>query len=145
MNLDIKKITVEETYAIREKELRKNMDLSAQFSGDFDKDTLHLGLFRNNKLVSIVSFMKKNNNLFTGEQYQLRGMATLEDFQGNDYGKMLILRAEEILKNKNIEIVWCNARITALEFYKKRGYLIIGAEFNIPQIGGHFLMSKNLL
>ena len=41
-------------------------------------------------------------------------------------------------------MVWCNARINAVAFYKKEGFKIIGDEFEIPDIGPHFLMAKNL-
>jgi len=140
----IKLIETKDTYEIRKKELRKNMDLSSQFTGDFDEDTFHLGLFQNEKLISIVSFMKMNNEMLTGEQYQLRGMATLVDFQGKGYGKMLVSKAEKILKKKNINLVWCNARVIALNFYKKQRFQVIGEEFDIPQIGGHYVMFKEI-
>ena len=120
------------------------MNLSSQFSRDFDKNTFHLGLFQNEKLISIVSFMKTNNEMFSGEQYQLRGMATLVDFQGKSYGKMLVFEAEKILKKKNVKVVWCNARVAVLDFYKKQGFQIIGEEFDIPQIGGHYVMFKEI-
>jgi ribosomal protein S18 acetylase RimI-like enzyme len=143
--VQIKYIIPEETYEIRKKILRKNMDLPAQFHGDFEKESFHLGLFEDNKLVSISSFVRANNDNFEGIQYQLRGMATLEEFQGNGYGKALVLEAEKILKEKKIAILWCNARVSAAHFYYKQGFKSIGQEFDIPQIGGHYVMFKNLV
>ncbi len=143
--MTIKEITVEETYGIRKDELRKNMDLPSQFRGDLDADTFHLGLFINNEIVSIVSFMRSDYKEFTEKQFQLRGMATKENYQGKGFGKMLITKAEELLKEKEVIIIWCNARIVALDFYKKQGFKIIGKEFDIPQIGGHFVMYKELI
>ncbi len=143
--VQIKYITPEETLEIRKKILRKNMDLSSQFHGDMDKDTFHLGLFEDSKLVSIASFVKTANANFKGAQYQLRGMATLEDFQGNGHGKSLVLEAEKILKEKRIAIVWCNARVSAAHFYYKQGFKSIGQEFDIPQIGGHYVMFKKIV
>jgi len=143
--MKIKEITAEQTYELRKIELRKNMSLSSQFSGDLDADTFHLGLFINNELVSIVSFMRSDYKEFTEKQFQLRGMATKENYQGKGFGKMLITKSEELLKEKEVIIVWCNARIVALDFYKKQGFIIIGKEFDIPQIGGHFVMYKKLI
>lgn len=143
--VEIHEITAEETYLIRKEVLRKNMDLPFQFSGDHDKDTFHLGLFESKKLISVVSFMKTNNHLFLKDQYQLRGMATLECFQRKGYGKMLISRAEKILKKNKVKEVWCNSRIVALDFYTEQGFQIIGEEFQISQIGGHFMMNKKIL
>ncbi len=143
--MKIKEITAEQTYELRKIELRKNMSLSSQFSGDLDADTFHLGLFINNELVSIVSFMRSDYKEFTEKQFQLRGMATKENYQGKGFGKMLITKSEELLKEKEVIIIWCNARIVALDFYKKQGLKIIGKEFDIPQIGGHFVMYKKLI
>ena len=143
--MKIKEITAEQTYELRKIELRKNMSLSSQFSGDLDADTFHLGLFINNEIVSIVSFMRSDYKEFTEKQFQLRGMATKENYQGKGFGKMLITKSEELLKEKEVIIVWCNARIVALDFYKKQGFKIIGKEFDIPQIGGHFVMYKKLI
>lgn len=138
----VKQIKAEDTYQIRENELRINIDLPSQFTGDFEKKTFHFGLFEDKKLVSIVSFMKNNHNALEGEQYQLRGMATLGAFQNKGYGKKLLVKTEEFLKDKKVTIIWCNARVIALDFYQKQGFRIIGNEFDIPQIGGHFVMCK---
>ena len=145
VKMKIEEITAEQTYGLRKKELRKNMSLSSKFRGDLDADTFHLGLFINNEIVSIVSFMRSDHKEFTEKQFQLRGMATKENYQGKGFGKMLITKSEELLKEKEVIIVWCNARIVALDFYKKQGFKIIGKEFDIPQIGGHFVMYKKLI
>ncbi len=141
----IREIKAEDTYKIRKEELRKNMNLPVQLTGDLDNKTLHFGLFENDILVSIVSFMKIKHQNLNGEQYQLRGMATLEVNHKKGYGKKLLAKVEEILKDKNIEIIWCNARVLALDFYRKHGYNIVGEEFDIPQIGGHFVMYKRIM
>ncbi|MCW2985645.1 MAG: acetyltransferase, family, partial [Conexibacter sp.] len=36
--------------------------------------------------------------------------------------------------------VWCNARTPARGFYERAGFVAEGAEFELPQIGPHFLM-----
>ncbi len=142
--IEIKRIKAEETYDIRKEVLRKNIDLPHTFVGDMDKDTFHLGLFIDQKIVGVVSFMKSTNKVIKGEQYQLRGMATLNDFQGKGYGKELTLHGIDILKKKQIDDLWCNARVSALDFYKKMGFQIIGKEFEVPKIGGHFVMFLKL-
>ena len=141
----IKIISLEETYQIRKEVLRKNIDLPYTFNGDQEKETIHLGLYLNNNLTGVVSFMKSTHKDLKGEQYQLGGMAILHEFQGEGYGNILILNGIEKLKNKQIDIVWCNARVSALHFYQKNGFQIIGDEFDIPKIGGHFVMYKNII
>ncbi len=143
--ISVKEINTEDTYPIRLEELRKNMSLPFEFDGDFDQETFHLGLFYEGQLVSVVSFMKTKHHLLNGEQYQLRGMATKEKFQGKGFGKILVEKSEAILIDKNINFVWCNAREIALDFYKKIGFNIIGNSFETEQIGKHNTMFKKLI
>lgn len=138
----IKFIKPEETYPIRKEVLRKNIDLPYQLDGDFGSDTFHLGVFIDDKLVSIVTFIKKNKEILKGEQFQLRGMATLDVYRGKGYGKMLIEKAEQFLINKNIHIIWCNARVEAVGFYKSLNYKAIGDVFEVPKVGKHYMMFK---
>jgi predicted GNAT family N-acyltransferase len=140
----IKEISAEETYAIRLEMLRKGIDLPVEFSGDFDESTFHLGAFENDVLIGIASFMKTNNSSFSEEQYQLRGMAILLIVRGKGYGKAMLHEAFEELKRKKIPILWCNARVVALDFYQKLGFEIIGEPFDISQIGTHYKMYKRI-
>jgi predicted GNAT family N-acyltransferase len=140
----IKKISAKETFPIRLEVLRKNIPLPYEFQGDFDKETFHLGAFKDGELIAVSSFMKSNNELFEGEQYQLRGMATLTQFQGFGAGKLMMQAAYQILKVKRINCLWCNARISALNFYKKIGLNTIGKPFDIKLIGAHYVMYINL-
>ena len=86
----IRFIKLEETYIIRKEVLRKNIDLTYKFDGDYDENTFHLGVFVDNELVCIASFMKEKNKFLKGKQYQLRGMATLTSHRGKGYGKMIL-------------------------------------------------------
>ena len=140
----IKKLKAEDTYSIRKEVLRKNMTLSHEMKGDHDSDALHLGIYEGDKLVCIGSFMKAARTDLSGQQYQLRGMATLDGSQGKGYGKLLLQEAEAILKRKDIDIIWCNARVVAIDFYKKMGYQLMSEIFEVPQIGPHYVMFKKL-
>lgn len=140
----IEEISAEDTYPIRKNILRKNMSLSHVMHGDLDPETLHLGVFAEEELVCIGSFMKASFEGLSGSQYQLRGMAAREESQGKGFGKLLLERAELILSGKGIDIIWCNARITAVEFYEKLGYQAMGKQFEVPQVGAHFKMFKVL-
>ena len=140
----IKEIKAEETFSIRKEVLRKNIPLPYEFKGDFDDDTIHLGAFKDGLLVGVSSFMKSSNTLFKGNQYQLRGMATLTEYQGLGVGKRMVLKIEELLTKRGIDLVWCNARIVAVGFYKKLGYQIIGDPFEIKYIGTHYVMFKKI-
>ncbi len=142
--IEVKYISAEDTYQIRKQILRKNSPLSEKTEGDFDKNTFHLGAFNDTKLVSVATFMQNNCPHFEGVQYRLRGMATLENHQQKGFGKLLIKRAEIILKERRATVLWCNARIGALNFYKRLSFKTKGSKFDIQYIGLHYIMYKQL-
>ena len=112
--------------------------------GDDAEDTFHLGLFDAEKLVGVVTFMNAAKTQFTGKQYQLRGMAVLEAYQGKGLGNILVTEGERRLKAQGYDLLWCNARIKALNFYTRKGFKIEGEPFEIEPIGTHYLLYKNL-
>lgn len=137
--IKIKNISAQETYEIRLSVLRNNNDLPYKFEGDEEGSTFHLGAFYE-KLVGIATFMKSNLEAFDVEQYQLRGMATLPEVRGMGAGKKLINKAIEILEEREITVLWCNARKEALGFYESLGFKITGEEFQVSKVGAHFKM-----
>ena len=133
----IKLISAQETYLIRKEVLIKEFpDEPHQFKGDLDQGTFHLGYFKENKIVGVLSVMKN------GKIAQFRGMAVSERLQGLGIGKKLIVFAEDILKAEKIVKIWLNAREKAVPFYEKCGYKIEGEIFIIKPIGFHYLMTK---
>jgi ribosomal protein S18 acetylase RimI-like enzyme len=140
--LEIKKIKASDTYKIRLGVLRKGIPLPVKFNGDDDNDTFHLGAYKEGKLIAVSSFMKATNVNFKGSQYQLRGMATLPEYQGLGAGKLMMLKAFDIFKDLKVDCLWCNARIIALDFYKKLGLLTFGEMFELKHVGNHYVMYK---
>ena len=143
--LTIKKIKSEETYAVRHPVLREGRPIEdCKFDNDDDPNTFHLGLFIEDELLGIVTYMKSDYEALQGNQYQLRGMAVLKDCQKRGFGNLLITKGEDIIKQENGTIIWCNAREIAVNFYKKNGFKIIGKPFVIPKIGLHYVMHKSI-
>ncbi|WP_040278407.1 GNAT family N-acetyltransferase [Psychroserpens damuponensis] len=142
----IKEISAKETYAVRQPILREGQPLEdCEFSGDHLETTIHLGLYVDEALIGIASFLDNCSVLFSEEkQYQLRGMAILKAFQGQQFGEHLIKHGERVLKEKGIYRIWCNARETAIHFYTKNEYQIIGDPFEIENVGTHYVMTKVL-
>ena len=144
--MQIKEITAKETHHVRHLVLRQNQPLSACiYPHDEDDFTLHLGVFIQSDLASIVSFYKEvSPDISAKSQYRFRGMATLPDHRSKGYGSALLAYGENILKERNVEIVWCNARVSALPFYLKLNYTDLPHIFDIPGIGPHKVMFKKI-
>ena len=144
--IEINKITAFETIIVRHPVLRTGKPIATcHFEGDDLPTTSHFGLYFENQLVAIISSFKVQNKLFIEEnQYQIRGMAVLEEFQKKGFGEQLLHYCENVIRIKKGELIWFNARETAVGFYKKSGYEIIGGQFEIPDVGPHFILFKKI-
>ncbi len=74
---------------------------------------------------------------------KLRQMAVLKNMQGKGIGEMIIQFAENIARDKGYQTLTMHARDSAIGFYEKYGYKVVGEEFmeiNIP----HHMMKKKL-
>jgi GNAT superfamily N-acetyltransferase len=144
--MNVKQIEAKDTYKIRNKILRKGLPIdSCYFDGDTDDSTFHLGAYIDDSLASIASFYLKSNPVFPEEyQFQLRGMATLKNYQGQGLSQALLRAAFPIIKQNHVNALWCNARIGAVGFYEKVGFEVRGEEFNIEGVGPHVLMYKKI-
>jgi ribosomal protein S18 acetylase RimI-like enzyme len=77
--------------------------------------------------------------------WRIRGMATAPDRgRGRGAGALLLDACLAHARATGGARVWCNARTPALGFYARAGFLTEGAEFTLPAIGPHFLMSLPL-
>ena len=114
-----------------------------KYPSDYETDTFHLGAFINDQLISIASFSKEMHpDLQAGMHYRLRGMATLPEFRNNHAGSSLIQKAEQILQERQADMLWCNGRITVADYYKRLGFQEHGEIFEIEPIGLHKVLYK---
>jgi GNAT superfamily N-acetyltransferase len=151
MNITIKEISSLETHQVRLPVLRKGMTREdCIFKGDDLETTIHLGAFQNSQIVGVATFLVKSNTDIQSNaphaaiMYQLRGMGVLENNQGQGIGAELIKYAEHKLKDMNAAVLWFHARTSALEFYNKMGYKVLGEQIHLEPAGPHFKMYKEL-
>lgn len=138
----VKFIQAEETFPLRQQILKPGCALtSCYFPKDNEPGTFHLAVVENEEVISIGSFNRCNLPFF-GEtvQYNLKGMATSNVHRGKHAGSELMKYAFKHLKEKGIELLWCNARVSAVGFYQKLGFTPIGDEFEVEGIGMHQTM-----
>lgn len=138
----IKFIAVEELLPVRNEVLREGrlaLD-ECRFPGDTNDGTFHLGYYVDEKLACVASFHLQNYKDYAGKAYQLRGMATIEGYRSQGLGNQLVNFAIVYLRGQKVNYVWCNARKKAAAFYKSLGFEIISAEFEVPNIGPHYVM-----
>lgn len=142
---DIRTISPREAIPIRHQVLRPHQSVGeCSFPNDEEETTFHVGAFVDNQLVTIATITKETETRFSAfplePQYRLRGMATLPKFQGMGLGRAVINNSLARVWEVDGKLLWCNARMIAVDFYTKLGFATVGTEFTIPGIGPHLVM-----
>src|SRR5579859_7785561 len=138
----IRRISAAQTHELRALVLRPGQPPDATvFLGDYVTDTLHLGAFERDKLVGIATIIhqapENYMELNPEKVWLLRGMATLFAVRGRGYGAALMHAACAYVARLHGRLLWCDARVGAIGFYEKMGFVIQGNRFNIPGSGLH--------
>lgn len=143
---DIRRISVVDTYGLRHQILRPYQTIDqCRYPGDSDDLTTHFGVFDEDELVGILSIYNvQHPDIKTPNSWQLRAMATAESGRGKGYGFKLLHAAESYAATYHAQCIWANARSTALGFYEKADYRVLGEEFSIPSVGPHYLVAKTI-
>jgi len=150
--MKIIEIASKQTLTLRQRILRQKLKpQECYFPGDDDATTFHLGCKVDNQLmpeqqeddlVGIVSMYKRaNDEVHSGCGYQIRAMASDERMRGKGVGLKLLVAAQSKAFDNGADYIWANARTAAVGFYQKAGYKVHGAEFEIPGVGPHYLVS----
>jgi L-Ala-D/L-Glu epimerase len=159
MTYDMRRCRVGDIIPLRHAVLRPGRPVE---TAHFDKDelptTIHYGLFLGGEPLVCLSLLQSGlpatevkTFLRSGDQvgaeattiraWQLRGMATAEVTQGSGLGSRLLKFAQIDAQTADFsKIFWCNARLKAVPFYEKNGWIVISGEFDVPGIGPHFKM-----
>ena len=142
--VEVKKITYLDTFPVRSAVLRQGKPIeTCFFLGDDSEETTHFGLFKDTNLIGVASVFKVHNEIFEQNiQFQLRGMAVLNEYQGLGFGNTILDEVCKFVEAKKAEILWFNAREIAVKFYQNYGFSVLGNSFEIPEIGTHFVMFK---
>jgi len=145
--LDICRVNSDKVRLLRHSELRKGEDFATtSYLRDNDKETFHMAGFKDGKVVTCATFYPEfSENISAENPYRLRGMATDNNCQRKGYATTLMQASFKELKERDCDMLWCNARLIAIDFYKSMGFQIMGELFDIVGIGPHYYMYKNLL
>lgn len=93
-------------------------------------DTVHLGIVINGEVVATSTWLTKDSPASPGRKaVQLKGMAVDDSLRGTGAGRLIIDAGIAESKRRNAELVWANARDSALGFYERCGFAVIGDGF----------------
>jgi len=146
LQVEINKVDAKKIRPLRHVELRKGQDFSTtSYLKDYEADTFHMACIVDDKIATCATFYpEKSIKIKSDNAYRLRGMATDADFQRKGYASNLMAELFKELKKRDCDMVWCNARLVAVDFYKSVGFKITGELFDIEGIGPHYYMYKEI-
>jgi GNAT superfamily N-acetyltransferase len=101
------------------------------FDGDDDPTTLHLAAVVDGEVVAVSTWLQRPWP-FAPERaaVQLRGMATDASVRGTGVGGLLLEEGVRRAFDAGAELVWANARDSALRFYRAHGFAVEGEGFH---------------
>ncbi|RME71184.1 MAG: GNAT family N-acetyltransferase [Planctomycetota bacterium] len=139
--------------ALRARVLRPARPLeAARFAGDDDPRTLHLGVLgADGEPVAVATLLceplpdeAQRSECAGRGWWRLRGMAVEPALRGRGLGRRLLAVCEREAAARGAHAVWCNARRTAIGFYERCGWRCVSAPFEIPGIGPHRRMVREV-
>ncbi len=78
------------------------------------------------------------------DSWRVRGMATAEGARGKGIGTEVLAAVLAHVAGKGGGLIWCNARVPALSFYRRAGFDVHGPEWVDPVIGPHVAMWREV-
>lgn len=130
--IDIRFVSSADVRPLRREVLRVDMpDATVEFEGDDETGTFHLAAVdASGSVVAVSSWMRRPlAEEPTADALQLRGMATTRILQGSGLGARLLKHGFDHARSQSVVWVWANARDSALTFYRRNGFEVIGGGF----------------
>ena len=125
-------IDAEATHDLRRRILRNGRpEAEVRFAGDTGPGAFHLGVVDDEgTVVAVASFYLRRTPHRPGARaVQMRGMAVEPRLQGAGLGRLLVDASVDRLRRDHIEVLWANGRDTALGFYRRLGWEVVGEGF----------------
>lgn len=115
---------------------------AAVFPGDEAITTWHFAAYSpDDTVIGVASyFLESYPDLPAKLPYRLRGMATHPTLQRRaGIGTTLLRKSLGLLRRQGADLVWCYARVSAVPFYAKNGFLRLerAGVIEIQGIGPH--------
>ncbi len=124
---------------LRNEILRKPLGLSlSEDELAKEKEDILIGAFDEDDMLACCMLTKAEDKCL-----RLRQMAVQNNLQGKGIGASMMNFAEILARDKGFKKLIMHSRVTAIGFYEKFGYKVVGDEFievTIP----HYVMEKKL-
>jgi predicted GNAT family N-acyltransferase len=146
----VERVAPEVVRPLRQRVLRPHQTVAEQvYDGDDAPGAAHFAAYDDaGDVVGIASITPEAHPGPDGDpsrDFRVRGMATdPERGRSTGAGGALLRAALDHAREHGGTRVWCNARTPARGFYERYGFVAEGDEFELPDIGPHYVMSRAL-
>jgi ribosomal protein S18 acetylase RimI-like enzyme len=142
----IRAVTAAETRPLRHAVLRPHQrPEELVYESDDAPDTLHAAAIEAGEIVGTATIARAPHPGDPGPaDWRIRGMATAPAARGRGIGAALLQACLDHARERGGGRVWCNARTPAIALYERAGFAVEGEEFELPDIGPHVVMSRDL-
>lgn len=128
----VESVPVEAVYDLRREVLRRGTPSDdVGFPPDRDATTRHLAV-RNaaGVVIAISTWIEQESPDRAGRPaLQLRGMAVAGVARRLGLGALLVTAGVALATERDLPVIWANARDTALDFYRAQGFDVVGEGF----------------
>jgi GNAT superfamily N-acetyltransferase len=132
----VRTLQVEEVYELRRDVLRGGAaDAAVHYDTDDEPTTWHLGAVDDGgRVVATSTFFPQpcpRPEIGASDQgaFRLRSMAVDPGWQGTGVGRAVLHAALDRLEADGVTVLWANARDSALGFYRRCGFDVVGPSF----------------
>jgi GNAT superfamily N-acetyltransferase len=142
--ITIRPVTAAEVRPLRSAILRAGRPAEESiYPGDDEPEALHAGAFAGGEIIGVASvFREPPPGEADARAWRLRGMALVPAARRKGHGRALLEFCFAHVSERGGAVLWCNARSTAVEFYRSLGFHRIGEEFETPDGIPHFYMRR---
>ena len=120
------------TQELRRAVLRPNWPVGSPMHGDENPDAVHFAAVADDGTVigtCLILPRPYPPRPDEPDAWQLRGMATAPEHRSQGIGAAIVNAVLTEARSRSGRLMWCDARTTAVPFYRQHGFETEGAEF----------------
>jgi GNAT superfamily N-acetyltransferase len=143
----IAQVGARRTSELRRTVLRPGWPVGSVMPGDSEPGVLHLAALDGEAVLSACVLFPRPYPVHPDvpDAWQLRGMATAATARGSGIGARLLAAAGELVASRGGRLLWCSARVSAIGFYERCGFVADSEEFVPAETGiPHRVMYREL-
>jgi len=141
----VETVAAEVTFALRTRVLRPHERVDDMaLPGDDDPDSAHLVVRDGAGAVIGTATVRRESPPWdpAAAGWRLRGMAVAEGHRRRGVGGALLAAVVDHVAASGGGLLWCNARLPAVAFYRRAGLVSRGDAWDEPHIGPHVVMTR---